>query len=82
MPIFAAFFAGLVLGGGLVGLWLSKRWQKQVKEAESSLKSVAEQHKQQVQKAKDAMQKIADLEYQLSEANKSVRYLEGNRKSE
>ncbi|MGB1091196.1 MAG: hypothetical protein ACPGYX_03655 [Oceanobacter sp.] len=76
MPVIAALLAGLVLGGGLVGFWLSSRWKAQIKDAEQSFKEIVEQHKEEQEAGKALRQKVADLEYQLTEANKTVRYLE------
>ena len=67
--------SGLVLGGGLTGWWLSKRWQQEVEEATRSLADIAEQHQQTRTENQALQQKVADLTYQLGEANKSVQYM-------
>ena len=68
--------SGLVLGGGLTGWWLSQRWKQEVQEATHSLQTIAEQHKH-IQAENQALkQQVADLNYQLGEANKSVKYLQ------
>jgi uncharacterized protein HemX len=76
MLIVLALLAGFIIGGGGVGFWLSRRWQQQVKDAETSLTELLSQHQQEQEAAKTLRQQAADLSYQLNEANKTIRYLE------
>ncbi|WP_028293394.1 hypothetical protein [Oceanobacter kriegii] len=72
----AALLAGFLLGGALVSFWLSQKWKQQVAAAEQSLKEIAEQHKAEQQQSKELQQQVADLTWQLNEANKTNRYLQ------
>src|SRR5690606_907544 len=65
MSIIFAVLAGFIMGGGLVGWQLSRRWQQQVREAEQSLQAIADQHQQEVQAGKALKQQVADLQFQL-----------------
>jgi predicted nucleic acid-binding Zn-ribbon protein len=73
MVLVLALLAGLIIGGGIVGYVLSQRWQQQVQEAERSLQDIADQYQALEQQKKDDRQRIADLEYQLGEAQKDLR---------
>jgi|AACY02.6.fsa_nt_gi hypothetical protein len=73
MIIVLALLAGLIIGGGLVGYMLSQRWRQQVQQAEQSLQGIAEQYKALEQQKAQDKQRIADLEYQLGEAQKDLR---------
>lgn len=72
----AMLISGLVLGGGATGWWLSQRWKQEVAAATQSLQEIAEQHQQTKGENQDLQQKVADLTYQLGEANKSVKHLQ------
>ncbi|WP_369857127.1 hypothetical protein [Candidatus Thalassolituus haligoni] len=76
MLIVFALISGLIIGGGSVGIWLSRRWQQQIKDAETSLTELVSQHQQEQQAGKELRQQAADLSYQLNEASKTIRYLE------
>tara|TARA_R110001583_G_scaffold707_18_gene6462 strand:+ start:2168 stop:2425 length:258 start_codon:yes stop_codon:yes gene_type:complete len=76
MLIVFALISGLIIGGGRVGIWLSRRWQQQIKDAETSLTELVSQHQQEQQAGKELRQQAADLSYQLNEASKTIRYLE------
>ncbi|ASP40725.1 hypothetical protein CHH28_19525 [Bacterioplanes sanyensis] len=73
MILALAFLAGMAIGGGIVGYVLSRRWQQQVQEAELSLQQIADQHHALEQQKQSDRQRIADLEYQLGEAQKDLR---------
>ncbi|QQD20674.1 hypothetical protein [Venatoribacter cucullus] len=76
MSIIFAVLAGFIMGGGLVGWQLSRRWQQQVREAEQSLQAIADQHQQEVQAGKALKQQVADLQFQLNQARNEVRALQ------
>lgn len=76
MSIIFAVLAGFIMGGGLVGWQLSRRWQQQVQEAEQSLQAIADQHQQEVQAGKALKQQVADLQFQLNQARNEVRALQ------
>ena len=73
MNVIFALLAGIAIGGGLVGWWLSKRWLNQVQEAERNLADIAEQHKQTSQTNRELKQKVADLQFQLNQAHNDLR---------
>lgn len=76
MSMVFAVLAGVLLGGGLVGWQLSRRWQQQVRDAEQSLQAIAEQHEQEVQTGKALKQQVADLQFQLNQARNEIRALQ------
>lgn len=75
MILVFATLAGLILGGGIVAYFLSRRWKNDVSLAEAAMQEVLEQYKQEQQELKDAKQAVADLTYQLNEAKKDIQYL-------
>ena len=64
----------MVIGGGIVGLQLNKRWKSQVESAQADMQQVLEQHQQEQQASQELKQKVADLEYQLNEAKKDLNH--------
>ena len=74
--LFVSFLAGLIIGGGCCGWWLTQRWQRQVQHAEKALSEIAAQHKTAVEESKAMKQQVADLTWQLNDSRKTVRYLE------
>ncbi|WP_419812948.1 hypothetical protein [Bacterioplanoides sp.] len=74
MAIVFAILAGMIIGGGLVGWQLSQRWKSQVESAKADMQQVLAQHQQEQEAAQDLKQKVADLEYQLNEANKDLNF--------
>ncbi len=72
MAFILAALGGVVLGGGLAALILSKRWKEQVEEVKSALKDLADKHQEEQQQNKDLKQKLADTNYQLGEAKKDL----------
>lgn len=72
MAFVVAALGGIVLGGGLVALILSKRWTVQVEEVKVALSDLADKHKEEQLQNKDLKQKVADLNYQLGEAKKDL----------
>lgn len=76
MSIIFAVLAGFIMGGGLVGWQLSRRWQQQVREAEQSLQDIANQHQQEIQAGKALKQQVADLQFQLNQARNELRALQ------
>ena len=74
MALVFAIIAGMVIGGGVVGLQLSRRWKNEVETAKADMQQVLEQHQQEVEQTKELQQKVADLEYQLSSAQKDLNY--------
>ncbi|WP_430461643.1 hypothetical protein ACQUQU_02350 [Thalassolituus sp. LLYu03] len=82
MGIIFVILAGMILGGGIVGFVLSRRWQAQVAQAEQALKAIAEQHHAEVANSRELKQKVADLQFQLNQARNEVRALNAPRDSE
>lgn len=76
MSIIFAVLAGFIMGGGLVGWQLSRRWQQQVREAEQSLQDIADQHQQEMQAGKALKQQVADLQFQLNQVRNEIRALQ------
>lgn len=74
MALVFAILAGMVIGGGIVGLQLNKRWKSQVESAQADMQQVLEQHQQEQQASQELKQKVADLEYQLNEAKKDLNH--------
>jgi uncharacterized protein YlxW (UPF0749 family) len=74
MALVFAILAGMVIGGGIVGLQLSKRWKSQMESAQADMQQVLEQHQQEQQASQELKQKVADLEYQLNEAKKDLNH--------
>jgi outer membrane murein-binding lipoprotein Lpp len=72
MAFVLAALGGIVLGGGLAAMVLSKRWTAQVEEVKTALSELAEKHQQEQQDNKELKQKVADLNYQLGEAKKDL----------
>jgi uncharacterized protein HemX len=72
MAFMLAALGGIVLGGGLAGWILSKRWKEQVEQVKAALNELADKHQDEQQQNKDLKQKIADLNYQLGEAKKDL----------
>lgn len=72
MAFILAALGGIVLGGGLAGLILSKRWKEQVEQVKVALNELADKHQAEQQQNKDLKQKVADLNYQLGEAKKDL----------
>ncbi len=68
--------SGLIIGGGLTGWWLSKRWREQVHKATDALQDIAAQHKHVAEESRELKQQVADLTYQLNEAKKTIKHLE------
>ena len=73
MNVILALLSGVVIGGGLAGWLLSKRWLGQVRQAEISLQEIAAQHKDTSQANRELKQKVADLQYQLNQAQNELR---------
>ena len=76
MSIIFAVLAGFIMGAGLVGWQLSRRWQQQVREAEQSLQDIADQHQQEIKASKALKQQVADLQFQLNQARNEIRALQ------
>lgn len=76
MSIIFAVLAGFIMGAGLVGWQLSRRWQQQVREAEQSLQDIADQHQQEIKAGKALKQQVADLQFQLNQARNEIRALQ------
>jgi len=74
MALVFAILAGMVIGGGIVGFQLSRRWKNEVETAKADMQQVLEQHQQELEQTKDLKQKVADLEYQLGSAQKDLNY--------
>lgn len=74
MTLVFAILAGIIIGGGVVGWQLSKRWKAQVDGAKADMQQVLEQHQQEQEASRELKQKVADLEYQLNEANKDLNF--------
>lgn len=74
MALVFAIIAGMVIGGGVVGLQLSRRWKNEVETAKQDMQQVLEQHQREVEQTKELQQKVADLEYQLGSAQKDLNY--------
>lgn len=74
MALIFTILASALFGGGVVGLQLSRHWRKQVAEAQTELAQIAELHQQQQQENKDLAQNVADLKYQLSQAQKDLNH--------
>mgnify|MGYP001205509275 FL=1 len=72
MAFILAALGGIVLGGGLAGWILSKRWKEQVEQVKVALNELADKHQDEQQQNKDLKQKVADLNYQLGEAKKDL----------
>lgn len=72
MAFILAALGGIVLGGGLAGWILSKRWKEQVEQVKIALNELADKHQTEQQQNKDLKQKVADLNYQLGEAKKDL----------
>lgn len=72
MAFVLAALGGIVLGGGLAAMILSKRWTVQVEEVKAALTELADKHQQEQQENKELKQKVADLNYQLGEAKKDL----------
>jgi len=72
MVFILAALGGVVLGGSLAALILSKRWKEQVEEVKSALNDLADKHQEEQQQNKDLKQKLADTRYQLGEAKKDL----------
>jgi cell division protein FtsL len=72
MAFILAALGGIVLGGGLAGWILSKRWKEQVEQVKIALNELADKHQDEQQQNKDLKQKVADLNYQLGEAKKDL----------
>ena len=72
MAFILAALGGVVLGGGLAGWILSKRWKEQVEDVKSALNDLADKHQEEQQQNKDLKQKLADANYQLGEAKKDL----------
>jgi hypothetical protein len=72
MVFILAALGGVVLGGSLAALILSKRWKEQVEEVKSALNDLADKHQEEQQQNKDLKQKLADTSYQLGEAKKDL----------
>lgn len=73
MAIVFAILAGVILGAGIAGYWLSQRWQAQVREAEKALQEIARQHQQESDNSRALKQQVADLTYQLNQAKNELR---------
>lgn len=74
MALVFAILAGMVIGGGIVGFQLSRRWKNEVETVKADMQQVLEQHQQELEQTKDLKQKVADLEYQLGSAQKDLNY--------
>ena len=75
MIIVFAVLAGIIVGAGSAGYLLSRRWQNQIEQAKSDMQAIADQHQQEAQTAKEMKQKVADLQFQLTQANNELRAL-------
>lgn len=82
MGIILAILAGAIIGGGIVGYSLSKRWQEQVQQAEKALQEIAEQHKAETANGRELKQKVADLQFQLNQARNELRALNGGQQND
>lgn len=80
MIFITLLLSGLVLGGGLTGWWLTRRWKEEVTNATSALEDIAHQHKISKSENQQLRQQAADLTYQLNEAQKTIRHLESRQK--
>lgn len=74
MALVFAIIAGMVIGGGIVGYNLSRRWSNEVEGAKTDLNQMLEQHQAEVEQSKELKQRLADLEYQLNEARKDLNF--------
>lgn len=74
MALVFAIIAGMVIGGGIVGYHLSRRWSQEVETAKTDLGQMLEQHQQEAEQSKELKQRVADLEYQLNEARKDLNF--------
>jgi chromosome segregation ATPase len=81
MSVLLSIIAGLVIGGGLTGYWLSTRWRQQITAAETALAEIAAQHKQQGEENRAFKQQVADLTWQLNDSRNTLRYLESRLQS-
>ena len=73
MPFFVAAFAGFAIGAGVIGWWLSIRWQQKIQEAKQGLEEIAEQHKEESQQNRLLKQQVADLQFQLNRAQNDLK---------
>lgn len=76
MSVLLSLVAGLIIGAGITGYWLSTRWRQQIMAAETALAEIAAQHKQQGEENRAFKQQVADLTWQLNDSRKTLRYLE------
>ena len=82
MGVIFAILAGMILGGGLVGYSLTRRWQAQVEQAENALKDIAAQHAAERDAGRELKQKVADLQFQLNQARNEIRALSGAQRND
>lgn len=76
MILLAVFLGGLLGGVGITGYWLGNRWRQQIAQARVELKEISEQYQSNKEEGQRLRQQVADLEWQLNDARKTVRYLE------
>ena len=76
MAFFTLLLSGLVIGGGLTGWWLTRRWKEEARQATRALDEMALQYKADQDETRQLRQQVADLTYQLNEAQKTIRHLE------
>lgn len=72
MPFFVAFIAGLIVGGASIAYVLSKRWKDQAEEVKEALNEMAKNHQKEKDDNKQLKQELADMKYQLGEAQKDL----------
>lgn len=73
MAIVFLLLAGIIVGAGIAGFILSRRWKSQIEEAQTAMKDIVAQHQQEVENTKALKQKVADLQFQLTQANNELR---------
>lgn len=72
MIIILALLAGILFGGGLIGYLLTQRFKQEVESARQDMQSALEQHYAEVEMRKDLQQQVADLKYQLHQAQRDL----------
>lgn len=75
MAIVFAILAGVIVGAGMTGYWLSRRWQTQVREAEQALQEIARQHRDEQDNSRQLQQQLADVKFRLNQAQNELRAL-------
>lgn len=77
MAFLLAILGGVVFGGATAAYSLSTRWKAQTEEVKEALNELASKHAEEQQENQDLKQKVADLSYQLKEAQKDLAASQG-----